>query len=212
MKSKKYLLLILAALAATASTSHAVVYSIDDGKSENDLGSTTGGTVTFANGFTASAGGEVIQSIEIAWGIVANGTSFTARLWSDANGDGSPSDAVQLASLSSTVSLANTDTFVLYDIPDVQLLPGNKFFVGFTITHTVGEFPGAFDQTTPRSTVSWAQLAPNFTNSPINTNASFGDFMIRANGGAAAVPEGGATAFLLGLSLCGLAAARKRIG
>ena len=95
MKSKTSLLLVLAALAATASTSHAVVYSIDDGTAGAFVG-VTNGTLTFANGFTAVAGGEVIQSIEIAWGLVANGTSFTARLWSDPNGDGSPSDAVEL--------------------------------------------------------------------------------------------------------------------
>ena len=213
MKSKTSLLLVLAALAATASTSHAVVYSIDDGTAGAFVG-VTNGTLTFANGFTAVAGGEVIQSIEIAWGLVANGTSFTARLWSDPNGDGSPSDAVELTSLSSTVSLANTNTFVLYNIPDVQLLPGDKFFVGGTITHASGEAPGAFDSGVPGTAQSWAQEGPDFTDSPANASTTFGigDQLVRANGGPAAVPEGGATALLLGLSLCGLAAARKRLG
>jgi hypothetical protein len=111
------------------------------------------------------------------------------------------------------VSLANTNTFVLYDIPDVQLLPGDKFFVGYTLTHEFEEYPAAMDTTSPISNQSWGQVGADFTDTPINlASDDFGDLMVRANGGPAAVPEGGATALLLGLSLCGLAAARKRLG
>jgi hypothetical protein len=139
------------------------------------------------------------RTSRIAWGAVPNGTPFTARLWSDPNGDGNPSDAIQLSSLASTVSLALLSTFVLYDIPDVTLAVGQSFFVGFTIT-APGGFPAAADTTPPISNQSWATFGPNFPGSGLTPLGS--DLMVRANGVAAVIPEPGA--LLTGVVLLGL--------
>ena len=58
------------------------------------------------NSFPVNGGNNVITSISIAWGTPAfpdpslDGLSYTAVLWSDPNGDGSPTDAVVLATRS----------------------------------------------------------------------------------------------------------------
>ena len=75
-----------------------------------------------------------------------NGLPYTAVLWSDPNGDGSPTDAVVLAMAPGVISQAGTDTFITTAIPPTMVTTAN-FFVGFLITHTAGQFPAAFDET-----------------------------------------------------------------
>src|SRR5215469_14346754 len=126
-------------------------YSIDDGTAEDSVGLTSGGTFAACNEFTVTGGNNVITSISIAWGTPAfpdptlNGLPYTAVLWSDPNGDGSPTDAVVLASAPGVISQAGTDTFITTNIPPTMVTTAN-FFVGFLITHTAGQFPAAFDQ------------------------------------------------------------------
>ena len=80
-------------------------YMIDDGTAEDSIGLTAGGTFVSCNSFPVTGGNNVITSISIAWGTPAfpdptlNGLAYTAVLWSDPNGDGSPTDAVVLARL-----------------------------------------------------------------------------------------------------------------
>ena len=80
-------------------------YMIDDGTAEDSVGLTNGGNFARLNSFPVSGGNNVITSISIAWGTPAfpdptlNGLPYTAVLWSDPNGDGSPTDAVVLARL-----------------------------------------------------------------------------------------------------------------
>ena len=78
-------------------------YMIDDGMAEDSVGLTAGGSLVALNEFPVTGGNNVITSISIAWGTPAfpdpslNGLPYTAVLWSDPNGDGSPTDAVVLA-------------------------------------------------------------------------------------------------------------------
>src|SRR6476646_2935333 len=78
-------------------------YMIDDGTAEDSIGLTAGGTFVSCNSFPVTGGNNVITSISIAWGTplfpdpTLNGLPYTAVLWSDPNGDGSPTDAVVLA-------------------------------------------------------------------------------------------------------------------
>src|SRR6478752_10473800 len=129
-------------------------YMIDDGTAEDSIGLTSGGTFVACNSFPVTGGNNVITSISIAWGTPAfpdptlNGLAYTAVLWSDPNGDGSPTDAVVLAQAPGVISNAGTDTFITTTIPPTMVTTAN-FFVGFLITHTAGQFPAAFDETAP---------------------------------------------------------------
>ena len=115
------------------------------------------------NSFPVSGGNNVITSISIAWGTPAfpdptlNGLPYTAVLWSDPNGDGSPTDAVVLAHGSRSHRAAGTDTFITTPIPPTMVTTAN-FFVGFLITHTAGQFPAAFDESAPTSQSFLGQL------------------------------------------------------
>ena len=82
------------------------VYMLDDGTSENSIGLTAGGEIVCLNEFAVIPGSETITSINIAWGTPAfpdpslNGLPYTVAVWSDPNGDGSPTDAVLLTTAS----------------------------------------------------------------------------------------------------------------
>src|SRR4029077_4680832 len=129
-------------------------YMIDDGTAEDSIGLTSGGSFVACNSFPVSGGNNVITSISIAWGTPAfpdptlNGLAYTAVLWSDPNGDGSPTDAVVLAQAPGVISAAGTDTFITTAIPPTMVTTAN-FFVGFLVTHTAGQFPAAFDESAP---------------------------------------------------------------
>ena len=113
-------------------------------------------TLSSCNSFPVSGGNNVITSISIAWGTPAfpdptlNGLPYTAVLWSDPNGDGSPTDAVVLAQANGVIASAGTDTFITTAIPPTMVTTTN-FFVGFLMTHTAGQFPAAFDESAPTS-------------------------------------------------------------
>jgi hypothetical protein len=130
------------------------IYSIDDGSAEDGIGLTLGGDIISLNEFAVVPGAETIDTVSIAWGTPAfpdptlNGLPYTVAIWSDPNGDGSPTDAVLLNTASGVVSMQGTDTFLVTDIPDTTITTAN-FFVGFLITHSGGQFPAAFDETAP---------------------------------------------------------------
>src|SRR3954465_9448127 len=167
-------------------------YSIDDGTAEDSIGLTAGGTFVSCNSFPVTGGDNVITSISIAWGTPAfpdptlNGLPYTAVLWSDPNGDGSPTDAVVLAQVPGIIAAAGTDTFITTPIPPTMVTTAN-FFVGFLITHTAGQFPAAFDETAPtRPNRSWIALTSNINNmsgsAPIESFGLVGNWLIRADG------------------------------
>src|SRR5207249_3800356 len=114
--------------------------------------------------FTAVPG-EIITSISIAWGSSAlsdpnlDGLPYTVVVWSDPNGDGSPDDAEVLTIVYGVVAQQGTDTFIETPItPTVITTP--SFFVGFMITHSAGQFPSAFDQSTGIPNRSFLAGAP----------------------------------------------------
>jgi hypothetical protein len=135
-------------------------YQIDDGTAEDSIGLTNGGTFAALNEFPVTAGCNMINAIEIAWGTpvnpdpTLNGLPYTAVLWSDPNGDGNPHDAVVLASASGVIAQEGTNTFITTTIPPTLVTTAN-FFVGFLITHNAGQFPAAYDESNPISGRSW---------------------------------------------------------
>src|SRR6478672_4424449 len=114
------------AMSARAAHQHLLpfaVYQLDDGTMED--------SVAFGNGlqnfeslwfnhFDVIAGQTSISTVSVAWGTPIapdpsqNGTPVTIAVWSDPNGDGSPTDAVLLGSVAGTVQNSSTDTFVDY--------------------------------------------------------------------------------------------------
>src|SRR5437764_7057590 len=166
-------------------------YAIDDGTAEDSIGLTAGGTFVSCNSFPVTGGNNVITSISIAWGTPAfpdpslNGLPYTAVLWSDPNGDGSPTDAVVLAQVPGIIAAAGTDTFITTPIPPTMVTTAN-FFVGFLITHTAGQFPAAFDESAPIPNRSWIDLTSNINDlsgsAPIESFGLVGNWLIRADG------------------------------
>src|SRR6478736_5958115 len=166
-------------------------YMIDDGTAEDSIGLTSGGSFVACNSFPVSGGNNVITSISIAWGTplfpdpTLNGLPYTAVLWSDPNGDGSPTDAVVLAQVPGVIASAGTDTFITTAIPPTMVTTAN-FFVGFLVTHVAGQFPAAFDESAPIPNRSWIDLTSNINDlsgaAPIESFGLVGNWLIRADG------------------------------
>jgi hypothetical protein len=205
---------IAGAFACIAHPANALLYAIDDGTIGGTL--SNGSPSTFANQFTVIAGGQTISNIGIAWALIPNGTPLLAKLWSDPNGDGNPSDAVVLSSIPGVVSSslpASTPsgtavTFAIYDIPDVVLLVGQSFFVGATMPAPPIPSEVAFDLNPPNHGQGWGVHALDFLGStPLHFTGS--DFLVRANVPSAAAVAEPATLGLLALALGALGMSRK---
>jgi N-acetylneuraminic acid mutarotase len=189
------------------------VYMIDDGTAEDAVGLTNGGDIICLNTFAVIPGSETIAHIIIAWGTPVfpdpslNGLPYTVALWSDPNGDGSPTDAVLLTTASGVVANQGTDTFIDTAITPTTITTAN-FFVGFVITHVTGQFPAAFDETPPTfSNTSWVAgsntagggniMNLNDNDIPVSTiesNGLVGNWLIRADTGGGVSPTPTATA------------------
>jgi len=211
--------LTAAALVALGTTAHAqFTYALDDGSGERSLGVTGGGTITFANQFNAVAGGETITTISMVFGVTfgsdfPNGVPVTINLWSDPNSDGDPTDAVVLSTLAGVSASVDTNTFVVYDIPDVTLGSGQSFFVGGVLTHAAGQFPLGIDDNSPLDARSYAAIGGSFSGGVINLNrAGIGDLMVRAQGNplTSPVPEPGSIALLVGMASVGGIVLRRK--
>jgi hypothetical protein len=183
-------------------------YILDDGTAEDAVGIT--GTnpfdIVWLNRFPVQAGGEIIESISIAYGSPGNtSTGYNANtpvevlLYEDANG-GSPTDAVLKASVTGTTQNVNNNVFVEYDIPDTLI--SNTLLVGVVVRNLPGgnAFIAAIDETDPTfNNRSFAGFTTTGTTpaSPLNINnlaslgANFGsidsfglpgNWLIRAKG------------------------------
>ena len=142
--------------AGTLTVSAAVTYSVDDGTAENAIGLTAGGNVWWANAFTVQAGGESINTIQIAFssGTITAGMPFQVMVYEDPDDDGDPSTGPLqlLAVANATVADAVGGTF--QDIPVGPATVSGGFFIAALISHPAGEYPAAIDQSASQG-VSW---------------------------------------------------------
>jgi hypothetical protein len=176
-------------------------YMIDDGTTEDTIGLLAGGDFIVLNEFAVIPGSETIDSVDIAWGAprysdpTLDGLPYTVCVWSDPNGDGSPTDAVLLTTTKGVVTQQGTDTFINTPITPTTITTPN-FFVGFLITQVAGQYPAAFDESSPLSNRSyWAgETTPHngditdlnnneFPVATIESAGLLGNWLIRANAG-----------------------------
>ena len=173
-------------------------YMIDDGTAEDSIGLTAGGSFISLNSFQVTGGLNMITDIQIAWGTPAfpdpslNGLPYVAYLWSG-TGPSPSSGTTLLGSVPGVISSAGTDTFLTstFATPINVGANGAWFFVGFAVTHSAGQFPAAFDETSPISNRSYINLGGDPNNlsgaAPIESFGLVGNWLIRAD--ATAIPE-----------------------
>jgi hypothetical protein len=171
-------------------------YMIDDGTAEDAVGLTLGGDIISLNEFAVLPGAETISTVSIAWGTPVfpdpslDGLPYTVAVWSDPNGDGNPNDAILLTTANGVVANQGTDTFITTDITDTTITTAN-FFVGFLIGHSAGQFPSAFDESSPLFNRSYVAGGANGDINDLNNNeipvapiesfGLFGNWLIRAD-------------------------------
>ncbi len=188
------------------------VYMLDDGSAEDGVGFGNGAQnfeSLWMNQFNVISGQTMITTVSVAWGTPLfpdpsnNGTPVTIAVWSDPNGDGSPTDAVLLGSVAGTIQNEGTDTFVNYTFnPPVDVSAFTSFFVGDMTPMNNGpeHFYQGLDETPPSHMRSW--IAANGDGSAVDINNvgnndligtidSFGlpgNWLIRADTGAQGSP------------------------
>ena len=156
------------------------IYELDDGTMENSVGFGNGlqnFESLWFNQFDVIAGQTSISTVSVNWGTPLfpdpsqNGTPVTIAVWSDPNGDGSPTDAVLLGSVAGTVQNSSTDTFVDYTFsPAVDVSAFSSFFVGDMTPMNNGPelFFQGIDQTSNPQRRSW--IAAMSSGGPVDLN------------------------------------------
>jgi hypothetical protein len=205
------------ALLVSASAS-ADLYSIGDGVADSAIGVNDAASslqAVYLNTFSLTGSDTAINQISIAFGIssLTNlvGQSFTAVIYSDANG-GTPWDGTLVWSSAGTIS--SVATFIDIAVPDVAV--AGNFAVGFLFTSPAGGnfFPAGWDTTAPVSNRSYAAFGatvdindlssvPSSQRGAIEQFGLPGNWTITASG----VPAPGAVALL---GAAGMVGRRRR--
>ena len=203
-----------------SSTASASFYIIGDGIAEATIGVTgsSASQAVYLNTFSLSGGDTAINQVSIAFGTSSEtnliGQSYTAVIYSDANG-GTPWDGTLVWSSAGTItSLA---TFVDIAVPNVSV--AGNFAVGFFFASPAGInfFPAGLDTTAPVSNRSYAGFTAGTAIDLNNLSGSIpagqrgtieafglpGNWTITANG----IPAPGAAALL---GIAGVAGRRRR--
>lgn len=196
---------------------HPQTYMIDDDTAESSIGVLGGGHMIWLNQFEITATREFVSSISVAFGAIETHHYVKAFVWSDPDQDGDPSDALVLSTTGGFTASVASNTFTLFDTPDVYVGPaGTKFFAGIYIEHLDGRNPAQLDQSVSAEQ-SWFIAGGSQPLDPENLGDSnivalidsfgaglAGNWLIRAGG----VPGPGVVSLLVPVGL--LAAARRR--
>jgi len=213
---------LVSAVAASAllvsGVASADFYIIGDGVADSAVGVNDPATslqAVYLNTFSLTGSDTAINQISIAFGIssLTNlvGQSFTAVIYSDANG-GTPWDGTLVWSSAGTIS--SVATFIDIAVPDVAV--AGNFAVGFLFTSPAGGsfFPAGWDTTAPVSNRSYAAFGatvdindlrsvPSSQRGAIEQFGLPGNWTITASG----VPAPGAVALL---GAAGMVGRRRR--
>jgi hypothetical protein len=192
---KLAILLILLTACLASPRAYAFTYTLDDGTGEGAVVLPPMGIdYIWANQFTVVPGAERITGIWVAFGPLSlsgpsmDGAPVTVSIWSDPNGDGSPTgDAVLLRSAVGTIANYGTDTFNFYPIPDTVV--SGSFFVAATVylspSQPVFNLPFRYDNNTqPSPSRSFLTIGGDLSDVPAWQQRPF-VFMIRAEGSPA---------------------------
>lgn len=180
-------------LSCTSPLQAAVLYRIDDGSAELVRTAPAGFDGLLGNLFSVEPGGELITSIEVAWGTpfdaghAPSATPIEVLLYDDPNNDGVLDDLVLLRTGIGEISSPDSNTFVSYAIPATPV--SGNFFAAVMVRDLPGfASPIATDQSEFQG-VTYTYLAPDINASSVAPGLSFpmtdGNAMVRATG----VPE-----------------------
>jgi formylglycine-generating enzyme len=158
-------------------------YQWDDGVRDMDItldfAVWGGGSLVWLNQFNILPERSTIGGVSLSYGYVPNGLPLTVCLWSDPNGDGSPFDAVLLASAPTSAVNVYSNTINYVDIPDTFIGPvGTSFFIGALVFHPSDDlFPANMDfsgSLSESQALSWVFMSSNTEESidPANLAAS----------------------------------------
>ena len=132
-----------------------VVLQYDDGSSEDALGNASYEHEIYWIHHFATANPGTIQGIQTCFGYfggttpgVNAGDTFYVYVWSDANGDGQPSDAVLLGMASGSVAAGSIGTDVLQTVA-MNVNVGTSFFIGASVHVLTGGYAAAMDTDVP---------------------------------------------------------------
>lgn len=168
------------------------ISAVDDGLAENNVGNNGVGSFIWLNAFEVEAGGEVLRSVDLAFGQgLADGDAVIVHVWTDPSGDGNPADATRRISVTTKVVAPGTSQFVTVDVPDFVLgEAGTWFFVGAEAFGV--PLPAPLDFEAPSALRSWvAATTPQGNADPddlggsgqfglIDSFAISGNWLIRA--------------------------------
>jgi len=193
-------------------------FDVDDGGGEDAVGVNEGpggpgNTFGWANRFTNSSGGPLtISTIEVAFGFGAGasgvniGDAVDGVIWLDAAATGNFINAVPVVrwSIPGGVHANDGVTFATHTVPGSVVVPaGADFYVGLgdiqTQNDSLVRFPASIDESPPSAVRSWAFFPADNTfteilaGQTVGTIDSFGipgNWLIRAGGDPAPVPDG----------------------
>ncbi|CAN5596878.1 PEP-CTERM sorting domain-containing protein [soil metagenome] len=201
-----------------------VNYAIDDGSAERAIGIDPGEDTLWFNTFPVQPGGEVIDSISVAFGRpgitqALNGLPILILLYEDADG-GDPWNAVLKQSLNALSANANTNTLNVYNITPTEIHGTLLAAVIYRNTTSINRFISSSDETAPtlanRSYYGFTVDDMNqndLSSIPVSQRGTLesivaGNWLVRAHGSP--VPEpASASGAVLAVLAC--AARRRRI-
>ena len=124
---------------------------LDDGTTENSVGLTAGGEMAWMVGYGDAGGGPTtVSAIQTCYGTPLfpggtppAGTAIRAVVWEDTDNDGNAATGLTVASVTNaTIAAGSIDTDVFQTIPITPTTVNGFFWVGITLAHVAGQFPG----------------------------------------------------------------------
>ena len=139
-------------------------YAYDDGIYGGAVGTDFTASLGWLLNFTVEPGFEVVNGIELAYGVAPEGHPVEVGIWSDPNGDGDPSDGVLLNSIETTVQSPWLPvTIISLEFPETVVgNAGDSFFIGVwgaNFPPVPDGFPAPYDTDSTADRSWWIEKA-----------------------------------------------------